>query len=82
MNYNSIPKTDSIQELAKFWESHDLTDFDDELIEITEPVFIKKTVMEIHLLSNEAKTIKKMASSQGISVADLIHRWILEKTQV
>jgi len=48
MNDNSIPKTDSIQELAKFWDSHDLTDFDDEVIEITEPVFIKKTVMKIH----------------------------------
>jgi predicted DNA binding CopG/RHH family protein len=82
MNHNSIPKTDSIQELAKFWDSHDLTEFDDELIEITEPVFIKETVMEIHLPSNEANTVKKMASSQGISVADLIHRWVLEKTQI
>ena len=59
MNQNSIPKTDSIQELAKFWDSHDLTEFDDELIEITEPVFIKETVMEIHLPSNEANTVKK-----------------------
>jgi len=38
--------------------------------------------MEIHLPSNEANTVKKMASSQGISVADLIHRWVLEKTQM
>ena len=27
----SLPKTDSIQELAKFWDSHDITDFDEQL---------------------------------------------------
>jgi hypothetical protein len=39
MNTPKIPKTDSIQELAKFWDTHDLTDFEDELVEVTEPVF-------------------------------------------
>jgi hypothetical protein len=34
-----LPKTDSIQELAHFWDKHDLTDFEDELEEVTEPVF-------------------------------------------
>ncbi len=79
---NSIPKTDSIQELAKFWDNHDITNFDSELIEVTEPVFCKETVMEIHLPSIEAKAVEKIASSQGVGVADLIHSWILEKTQI
>jgi len=38
---NTIPKTDSIQELAEFWDTHDITDFFDELEEISEPVFLK-----------------------------------------
>ena len=29
----------SIQELAHFWDTHDLTDFDDQLEEVKEPVF-------------------------------------------
>src|SRR5712692_4223277 len=29
-----IPKTDSIQELAMFWQRHDVTDFEDELEEV------------------------------------------------
>lgn len=41
-----IPKTDSIQELAAFWDTHDLADFEDELEEVTEPVFERKTVVE------------------------------------
>ena len=27
----SIPQTDSIEELAKFWDTHDVTDFEDAL---------------------------------------------------
>jgi len=31
---------DSIEKLAEFWDTHDLTDFEDELEEVTEPVFV------------------------------------------
>lgn len=34
-----IPKTDSIEELARFWDTHDLTDFEDQLEEVTVEVF-------------------------------------------
>ena len=37
MTKRKLPRTDSIQELAKFWDRHDLTDFQDELEEIAEP---------------------------------------------
>ena len=36
MNQTSILQTDSIQELADFWDTHDLTNFEDELEEVTE----------------------------------------------
>ena len=38
---NQLPKTDSIDELAEFWDTHDLTDFEEELEEVPEPVFIR-----------------------------------------
>lgn len=41
MKTSKLPRTDSIQELARFWDTHDLTDFDDELEEVTEPVFVR-----------------------------------------
>lgn len=34
-----VPQTDSIEELAKFWATPDVTDFEDELEEVTEPLF-------------------------------------------
>jgi hypothetical protein len=43
MKTSKLPRTDSIQELAKFWDTHDLTDFEGELEEVTEPVFVRGT---------------------------------------
>ncbi|MEK7832443.1 MAG: hypothetical protein AAB401_15235 [Acidobacteriota bacterium] len=39
MGDKKIIQTDSIQELAQFWDTHDLTDFEEELEEVLEPVF-------------------------------------------
>ena len=39
----TLPKTDSILELARFWDTRDLTDFENELEEITERVFDSPT---------------------------------------
>ncbi len=38
MKTEALPQTDSIQELAQFWDTHDLTDFEEQLEEVTEPV--------------------------------------------
>ena len=52
MNQSKIPQTDSIQEFAKFWDTHDLTDFEDQLEEVTENVFEAETVVPIRLEPN------------------------------
>ena len=51
MNTQNIPQIDSIKEMAKFWDTHDLTDFEDQLEEVTEPVFERQTetVINLHL---------------------------------
>ena len=49
MNHTDIPQTDSIQELAHFWDTHDLTDFEDELEEVSVPVFERKTMVIVRL---------------------------------
>jgi hypothetical protein len=42
MKARKIPKTDSIGELARFWDTHDLADFEDQLEDVSEPVFERK----------------------------------------
>ena len=75
-----IPKTDSIEELARFWDAHDVTDFEEQLEEVTEPVFERK--MEsvfVPLLPQEVKAVKRIAESAGVEYSALIREWVLEK---
>ena len=39
---NKLPATDSVVELAKSWDNHDLTDFQDQLEEVKESVFVQR----------------------------------------
>ncbi|MCI0378314.1 MAG: BrnA antitoxin family protein [Gemmataceae bacterium] len=79
MKKPKLPKTDSIQELAQFWDTHDLTDFEGELEEVAEPVFVRRSAIQVHLESPEAEAVQKMAQAQGVSREELIHAWVLEK---
>ena len=79
MKKAKLPKTDSIQKLAEFWDTHDLTDFEDELEEVPEPVFVRGSAIKVHLESREAETVQQMAQAKGVSREELIHAWVLEK---
>ena len=39
INGSNIPRIDSVEQLAEFWDTHDITDFEDQLEEVKEPVF-------------------------------------------
>jgi predicted DNA binding CopG/RHH family protein len=79
MKTRKLPQTDSIEELAKFWDMHDLTDFEDQMEEVTEPVFESATVMKIHLQPQDIEAVKRIAESRGVEQSVLIREWVLEK---
>ena len=81
MRLNKIPKTDSIKELARFWDTHDLTDFENELEEVTEPIFRRDALVRIRLAQNEFETIKEIAESRGVEYTELIRQWVSEKVE-
>ena len=74
-----LPKTDSISELAHFWDKHDITDFEDLLEEVTEPVFSKDKDIQVHLGQDEIQSLEKLARQKGLKNNELIREWILEK---
>ena len=83
MKTPKIPHTDSLAELARFWDTHDLTDFEDELEEVPEPVFERRaeeTVM-IHLPTTEVEAVKRLAQAKGMGYTVLIQEWVREKLQ-
>ena len=81
MKDQEIPQTDSIDELARFWDTHDLTDFEGQLEEATEPVFERGSVVKVHLQPKEIDAVKKAAKSKGVDSEELIREWVLEKIQ-
>jgi hypothetical protein len=76
-----LPQIDSIEELARFWDTHDLTEFEEELEEVTEPVFERKpdTVIPLHLQPQELEAVKRVAQARGVAEAALLREWVLEK---
>jgi predicted DNA binding CopG/RHH family protein len=78
-----IPQTDSIAELARFWDTHDLTDFEDELEEVAEPVFVRsgEATVQFHLPQPELERLEQLASAKGMSQEALVQEWVREKLE-
>ena len=79
MKKSKLPKTDSIQKLAEFWDTHDLTDFEDQLEEVVEPVFVRGAAIKLHLQPREAKAVEQLAQGKGVSREELIRSWVLQR---
>jgi predicted DNA binding CopG/RHH family protein len=74
-------ETDSIDELARFWDNHDLTDFEDELEEVPRRIFSrrKETTVAVALTPKEAQAVRRLADAQGINESKLLREWVREK---
>ena len=81
MKAQQPPETNSIEELAQFWDTHDLTDFEDQLEEVQEPVFERESakILKIHLRPQEAEAVKRMAEAREVDQETLIREWVIEK---
>jgi len=74
-----LPETDSIQELAAFWQRHDVTDFEEELEEVGAPVFQRAHVVGVPLTEDEHQAVRDAAVARGLDEGGLIHEWVREK---
>jgi predicted DNA binding CopG/RHH family protein len=81
MKSRKLPQIDSIEELAQFWDTHDLTEFAEDLEEVTKPVFEHKSeaVIPLHLDPQELAAVKRVAQARGVAEAVLVREWVLEK---
>lgn len=81
MRGHKLPTTDSIEELAQFWDTHDLTDFEDQLEEVDTLVFERdpSTEMVLHLQPEELQAVRELARARGVGQSELLREWVLEK---
>lgn len=76
-----LPRTDSIAELAHFWDTHSLADFPDEFEVVTEPVFVRDgdAVLHLRLAAAEAAALQRAAEARGLRDAELVAEWVRER---
>ena len=83
MKTTRLPQTDSISALAEFWDRHDVTDFLDELEEITIPVFERadkdEAVVSLRLPQDDLVLLQQMARERGVEQTELLREWVREK---
>jgi len=81
MKRQGMPKVGSIQELARFWDTHDLTDFEPALEEVGEPVFVrsKGASLSVDLPRRDLQRVKQIAKSESVKESTMLRGWILER---
>jgi hypothetical protein len=86
MSKPKIPTFSSVKEEAEFWDTHDLTDYLDEL-EIASGGYQPtpgevKTVMTIRVAPSLKEQIETIARSYDIPASSLVRMWIVEKIRL
>jgi hypothetical protein len=78
---SKIPQTDSVAELAHFWDTHDLTEFEGELEEVKAPVFERgsQNVLRVTLPPDDAAALHRAAAARGLQDTELVREWLTEK---
>ncbi|HEX5691794.1 MAG TPA: CopG family antitoxin [Roseiflexaceae bacterium] len=69
----------SIEEAAAFWDSHDLTDYSDDLEEIAATIALQRHRHLVALAPELAAQIGAEAKRQGVSTETLINLWLSER---
>ena len=80
MTDKKIPKFKSVKEEAKFWDTHDITDYLSELKE-EKVVFLKegkKENISLRVQSAFKKQLERIAQSYGLDLSSLIRLWVID----
>ncbi len=77
----ALPVTDSVRELAEFWDTHDVTDFDAELEAVDQPVLARDEIhaITIPLAADQVEEVGRLAEAAGTTPEHLLRRWVTRK---
>ena len=79
-----IPKFKTYEEEANFWDTHEFTEFEDELEDV-DVVFELNKVRDETVILRVQKEIKekldRLARSKGLNLSTLVRMWMMEKLQ-
>jgi len=73
---------ESFDDLANFWETHELTDYENQINEVKYKISPAPTRQFILTLSDElTKKLRKAVQREGVSMQTLINLWVQERLQ-
>lgn len=78
-NITSISKAASYEEIAEYWDTHDLTDVWDQTKPVEFEVDIQSEKRYYPLERDIAEEVNKIARVRGVAVETLLNLWIKEK---
>ncbi|MDQ1328245.1 MAG: hypothetical protein QG641_1530, partial [Candidatus Poribacteria bacterium] len=78
---SSISKASSYEEIAEFWDTHDLSDYWDQLEPVEFEVDIQSVIIQYGIDEKLSKIISVVAKQHGISVEVLLNIWIQDELQ-
>lgn len=79
-----VPDFKSLEEEAKFWDTHSFTDFEDELEDVEIVFDLKKPknkTLIVRLHEDIKDKMSKIAQRRGLNVSTLARMWLIEKLQ-
>lgn len=83
-NKSRIPIFKTLEEEAKFWDTHSVTDFENEtedvdiVFELNEP---KQESLVIRIQKGLKDKLEKVAKKKGVNISTLSRIWLMEKLQ-
>ena len=80
-NKSSLSQVSSYEEIGEFWDTHDLTDFWDQIHPVEMEFDLKSERSYYSVARDLASQIENIAHTQGISSATLINLWLQEKVR-
>jgi len=79
---NRIPKFNNVKEEAEFWDSHDVTDYLEELVPsklVYKTRGDKNEILTVRVAPALKRELTKVADCYDISPSSLVRMWVVEK---
>lgn len=79
---SKIPKFKTYEDEAKFWDTHEFTEFEDELEDVDIVFELNKPRTEslvLRIQKNIKEKLQKVARSRGLNISTLARMWLMEK---
>lgn len=78
-NISSLSKSQSIEEMAEFWDSHDATDFDAQTYDVDIEFDVTSGSHYIAIDPDLLSQLRRVASARGLSAESLANLWLQER---